>query len=338
MLPDGVPDKPDKDGPVLGGDRWSGWWLATLALLAGGCRAHAWWQRRGDAPPVLFSTLPSAAEVVAAVNAHTARIQTLQSRGATLSIPGAPAISAELAVERPRRLRVRAGTQLGGPELDLGSNDELFWLWVARMPEPAVYFARHEQFAVSPARRLLALEPLWLIEALGLLELDPAAVTEGPLLAGHDRIELRLVHSTADGPVTRLVRLHARYGWVLEQHVLDARGQILASAQTSGHQFQAVDGVALPRRLTVQVPPSGLRWQLDIDRWAVNQPLVGREQLFVLPRETLARYPFVDLADPNVSLPGIGGPPAPAGPPPAAGGTPGQAGLSRRVRGFTQWR
>ena len=329
----------DKDVPVPAVDRWIGIGLVLLVVASSGCRSHAWLRRGGDAPPVLFSSLPGAAEVAAAVNAHTARVQTLQSRGAKLSVPGAPSISAEVAIQRPRSLRITAGTQLGGPELDLGSNDELFWLWVARMPEPAVFFARHEQFAVSPARKLLAIEPLWLLEALGLIELDPESILEGPLLAGRDRIELRLRQTGLDGTVTRLVRLHARYGWVLEQHVLDDQGRIVASAVTSGHQFHAVDGVALPHRVDVQVPTSGLRWQLEIDRWAINQPLGDREQLFALPRQALGRYPLVDLADPQAVLPWVGDSPA-AAPPPAASTTapPGQAGIPRRLRGFSQWR
>lgn len=328
----------DKDVPVPAVDRWIGIGLVLLAAAGGGCRSHAWLRPGGDAPPVLFSALPGAAEVAAAVNAHTARVQTLQSRGAKLSVPGAPSISAEVALARPRKLRITAGTQLGGPELDLGSNDDLFWLWVARMPEPAVFFARHEQFAVSPARRLLAIEPAWLIEALGLIELDPESVLEGPLLAGRDRIELRLRQISPQGSLTRLVRLHARYGWVLEQHLLEEGGRIVASALTSGHRFHAVDGVALPQRVDVQVPASGLRWQLDIDRWAINQPLGDPQQLFSLPRQALARYPLVDLADPQAVLPYLGGAQEPAGPPASSTAPPSQAGLPRRLRGFSQWR
>src|SRR5207247_5394457 len=104
-------------------------------VAATGCRSHSWLRRSGgDPPPIAFSALPSPTEAVAAVNANTQRVQSLQTQGATISIPGAPAIGADIAVERPKRLRLRAKTQLLGPELDLGSNDELFWLWAARMP------------------------------------------------------------------------------------------------------------------------------------------------------------------------------------------------------------
>ena len=41
------------------------------------------------------------------------------------------------------RCGCRRRTALTGPEVDLGSNDELFWFWVRRNEPPAVYFARH---------------------------------------------------------------------------------------------------------------------------------------------------------------------------------------------------
>src|SRR4029079_9282364 len=100
--------------------------------------------------------------------------------------------------------RLRAKTQLLGPELDLGSNDELFWLWAARMPGSTVYFARHDQCASSGARQMLAVEPTWLIEALGLVEIDPASVIEGPYADGSDRSKLRETPASASGKSTEL--------------------------------------------------------------------------------------------------------------------------------------
>jgi hypothetical protein len=106
--------------------------LVVVLATSAGCRWNQWFRRGAiDPPPIVFSALPSPAEAVAAVNANTERVRSLQTQGATLSVPGAPAISAEIAVERPARLRLRAATQLLGPELDLGSNDQLFWLSIS---------------------------------------------------------------------------------------------------------------------------------------------------------------------------------------------------------------
>jgi len=288
----------------------------TILLAAVGCRSTHWLRRGGsEPPPVAFSALPSPQEAVVAVNANTQRVQSLQTLGASISIPGAPSIGAEIQIERPGRLRFRAGTQLLGPELDLGANDELFWLWAARMPDSAVYFARHDQFASSRARQMLSIEPAWLIEALGLAEIDLASVIDGPHADGKDRVKLRTTLASSGMPYTRLLILHSKYAWVLEQHVYDEREQLIASARASGHEFYGLDGVSLPKRIEVQMPMAQMRFQLDVSRWGINQPLADGATLFELPRQALSNYPFVDLADPNFVPPGGSVPvqqPAPA--------------------------
>jgi hypothetical protein len=321
--------------PPHGLGSWLCWIVAFSFLLPSfGCRSHSWLRRSsGDPPPIAFTALPSPMEAVGAVNANTQRVQSLQTQGATISIPGAPAISAEIAIQRPKKLRLRAKTQLTGPELDLGSNDELFWLWAARMPEPSVYFARHDQFATSRARQMLTIEPGWLIEALGLVEIDPASVLEGPHADGNDRVKLRTTVASAGGQYTRLLLLHHRYAWVLEQHVYDERGQLVGSAFCSGHEYNTVDGVSLPKRITVQVPHGLPRLQLDIDRWAINQPLIDAATAFELPRSQLGNHPFVDMADPSFAPPGGAAPAQPA----STTTPPIQVEASRRVRGFGRW-
>lgn len=273
-------------------------------------------------------------EAVGAVNANTQRVQSLQTQGATISIPGAPSIGAEIVLERPKKLRMRAKTALTGPELDLGSNNELFWLWAARMPEPAVYYARHDQFATSRARQMLTIEPGWLIEALGLVEIDPASVLEGPHADGNDRIKLRTTVASAGGQYTRLLMLHHRYAWVLEQHVYDERGFLVGSAFCSGHEYNTVDGVSLPKQITVQVPQGMPRLQLDIDRWAINQPLIDAATAFELPRSQLSNYSFVDMADPRFVPPGGGSVPAQ---PASTTTSPPKGEVSRKLRGFGRW-
>ncbi len=134
-----------------------------------------------DFAPVVLGPEATLEDVIRVVNANSARVQQVQSSGATLNVEGLPTLQASYALERPRRLRLRAElSRLSGSELDLGSNDEIYWMWVKRSDQPAVYWGRHDEYAQSSAREILPVPPEWLIEALGVVELDPTGQHEGP--------------------------------------------------------------------------------------------------------------------------------------------------------------
>ena len=149
--------------------------------------------------------------------------------------PGLP-----LAVDE-HRLRAAAGiphaggTSIVGAELDLGSNDELFWFWVKRSQPPAIYYCRHDQFAASQARQMTPFEPRWLIEALGVVEFDRSLPNKLTVLP-NDRLRIDTIRNTPEGPMTKVTILDGSQGWVLEQHLYDARRRLVARSIASGHR------------------------------------------------------------------------------------------------------
>ena len=152
--------------------------LVGVPLLAVGCRARPYWLRSApvDLPPEAFTQTPTLEDVVYVVNANTQRVQKLQTENATLRIEGVPALRANLAYEQPQNFRLHAQlSQFTGRELDMGSNPELFWFWIRRDEQPSIYYARHNEFAGSPARDLVPIEPIRLMESLGLVWLNPQA-------------------------------------------------------------------------------------------------------------------------------------------------------------------
>jgi hypothetical protein len=254
--------------------------------------------------PIVFAQPPATFEQIAfAVNSNSQRVQTLQSRDAKLRIRGLPGITVDMVYEQPRRFRFRAGTGLTGQELDLGSNDELFWFWAKQNPQPAIYFARHDAFAASPNRTLVPVEPLWVVDAIGLPQFDPRHVHEGPLDKGNGVLEIRTRIPSPDGELTKLTTVNSRFAWVLGQQMFDARGRLLASSQTFDHEYYPHAQVALPRRVAIELPPAELSFQIETSGYLINQPLVDSQPIFSLPTDQLPNYPVVDLNDPRYSLP-----------------------------------
>lgn len=251
-----------------------------------------------DNAPVVLSPNTTLEELIRVVNTNSSRVQKIQSTGATLTVsqPGVPSVEANYAFERPYRFRLRAETRLTGPELDLGSNDEIYWMWVKQNQEKAVYWGRHDQFYQSAARGVLAVPPQWLIEALGVVEMDPTGEHEGPYATRPGHLEVRSRIPTPAGHLTKITVIESTRGWIVEQHVYDATNQHLASAFASGFQYDERSGVSLPRQVEIRLPPANMAFTLKTERHLVNQIVGDDSQLWSIPK--MDGYPYVDLANP----------------------------------------
>jgi hypothetical protein len=272
--------------------------LAALVLLcsAGGASCPQMLRQYTRPLPRILPAGASSAQIVEAINANTARVRSLEAPQARLDGRGFPTLRANLVVERPSQFRLTAEAPFLGPEVDLGSNEELFWLW-ARRPQPTLYYCRHDRFAASSARQMFPVEPRWLIEALGLVELDPTLQHDGPYEAGVGRLR---IESRQPGAPARVTIVDAGTGWIVEQQLWDAGGRLLARAVASGHRLDAASGAGLPRRVDLQWPPTGLEMQLDLGDLLVNQIDGISPAIFALPE--YAGSGRIDLGNPQVQL------------------------------------
>jgi hypothetical protein len=141
---------------------------------------------------------------------------------------------------------------------------------------------------------MLPVPPTWLIEALGLVELDSTSSWQGPLQRSADTFEIRTDVGGPDGPLTKVLILDTRYGFVREQSVFDSAGRLLATASASQHQYLPGVGVSLPREIKVQLPTMPLEFELHVDGYVVNQPTTATPHLWQRPE--FPGSPAVNLA------------------------------------------
>jgi hypothetical protein len=269
-------------------------YFVTLFVASGATCYH----KRNTADlfaPVAFKAPPTLADVILAVNANTDRVQRLHTDSASISVANMPGLRTTLSLERPNRLRLRAKS-IGGAELDLGSNDQMFWFWTKRLSEPVIYFASHQEYASSPARGLLPVDPHWLVEAIGLVRLDPGGFHEEPFTRSDGHVEVRSQLASPNGPRTRVLVIDERYGWILEQHLFDSAGQLLATARTSGHRYDQAAQASLPHRIEVEMPAAGLSLRIDVTEFVVNQLYGDPLELWTMP-------PFEGYTPVNIAAP-----------------------------------
>ncbi|MFP6576971.1 MAG: hypothetical protein VB912_17555 [Pirellulaceae bacterium] len=279
--------------------------LLLLGVLFVASGATCWQTNRFNEsvglPPAVFQGTPSLAEALTAVNA-TRWVYQLEARDARVSVTGYPALRAKIVLQKPKRFRMQAGMfNFSGPELDIGSNDELFWMWFKQHPEPAVYYATHDQFAQQRVRQMLPVEPLWLIDALGLVYLDPNHRHEGPFVSQPGELEIRTRLASAQGELIRTTVIHDQYAWVLRQQLSDSQGQLLASVQASRHRFYPGYGVSLPHHVKIQIAPgqpNQMQFTIDVGSYQINQITGEASQLWALP--SMAGVPQINLVDPNL--------------------------------------
>jgi len=253
---------------------------------------------RPQAPPLPRALPPSPTldQLIQVVNGNNSRIQSFYTGHATVSGPGIPALSTRIAFWRPRFFRL-ISSDLTGQEIDLGSNPDFFWYWVRRAQPPAIYFCRHDQFANSPARHAIPVQPDWLIEALGVSEIDPGLPHQGPFPLQGDRLELRTIRETPDGPVTKVTIIDGAQGWILEQHILNAQGITMASAVASGHRRDPLSGLVMPGVVVVNCPSAQFSIRIDLGAVEINRLSGNTASLWNMPQ--IPGTPAVDLANLN---------------------------------------
>jgi len=275
--------------------------LVTLLLFVASGTSCSWHRQQVQPAPIAFPAPPTIEEVIRVVNTNSQLIQQLQTDNAKFPTLGIPGLRANIAMERPRNFRLRAHFLGVQQVLDLGSNHEVFWALVdvpqiASDVPRAIYYARHDQYRRNAARQIMPIEPSWLIDAFGLVYLDPSHVHDGPYSRGPEQLVIRSRVPSPNGDLLKITIVHATYGWVLEQHLYDAQSQLIGSVLASNHRHYPVPGVTLPHRIQIQLPPPAQPLLIDVDSYVINQPPANPDQLWAMP--TYEGYPPVNLAEP----------------------------------------
>ena len=270
-------------------------------FVACGATCHPNLYGVGPLAPTAFVTPPTLEDIIYTVNDNTNRVQQLHSDSAWLSLPGFPGLRATVKLERESRFRLIA--KAIGPELDVGSNDHEFWFWAKRSPEPVILFANHHEFAASPTRNMFPVDPHWLIEAIGLVQFQPGGMHEGPYPREDGLVEVRTRLPSPTGDLTRVLVIHDRYGWIMEQHLYDAAGRIIASSKTSGHRYYETQGVSLPHRIEISMPDAQLSLTIEVNEFSINALYGAPDQLWSVPQ--YEGYTQVNIAAPQFTPPNM---------------------------------
>lgn len=272
-------------------------WTLLICVALCGCATwgkpysrYARCQLRPNMPlPELVEYLNQNINRLGSWRATRARIAMRGPGGVPLSI------SASLAIEAPRNFRLLASS-LTGREVDLGSNPDQFWFWNRRDEQNKfVFTCRHDQLARAQQRFPIPFQPDWIMEALGVIPLNPG---EFVLESGTKPHRARLIAqrvSPQGQPVTKVVEVDTCHGLVLEHALFDATGRLIARATLSGHYQDSASGVVLPGRVDLEWPTEQLSLAIHLGTIEVN-PVGIPPGTWGVP--AMPDYPIRDLGQP----------------------------------------
>ena len=260
--------------------------------------------RRPPAAPIpaAFNAMPTQQQLLQRLAAQTARVKQVDA-SVSVAIKGAPKLKGTIQIERPVRLRLKAGV-LGVDQMgvDVGSNDELFWIWTRAAiggQSPTLMYAFHEQFKRSSGavRQAIPLEPSWLISALGLVEFSKDDFHEGPLLTPQGRLKLITVSNADSGRQYRITLIDPTRGLIEQQSIYDENRNLIAYTNSTGYKYYPEHNISLPNSIEMHLFTSdGQEQELSVttNNFNINSLFGDPQRMWTMPQP--ANVQKIDLS------------------------------------------
>lgn len=210
---------------------------------------------------------PRVEEVVAHLNQNTDRVQCWHTNRVGITADGW-LLSGTIAVEKGRHLRLEV-TSMRGKEVDLGSNNERFWVWSREM-DPGFVTCKHENLEL--ARQLVGIpfEPDWLMQALGVEPIPTTGVTmQSDPMNEHVRLVEHIL-SAHGQPLRRTVVVDLKKGIVVEHSLYNYNSVPIVTAKLSDHRLDKDSGVVLPHRVVIELPQHKMAMTMRLSGVQVN--------------------------------------------------------------------
>ena len=237
-------------------------------------------------PQPMFAAPPTLDQLLEVLN-RTRNVQSLQSNSVSVTLNNERSINTNVTWAREKKFRMTASIAGGVAGVDIGSNEEAFWLTMRNFgTTPEMVFARHDEFESQVERRILPVSPVWLIEAMGISELNPSQLVQNPITRADGLVELTSSVPSPIGAYARTLVIDPKFGYSKQVFLRDPTGRLVANAQQSKHQYYPSIQTSLPHDIKVQLIPAGdptLELDISIGAYLVNGLSPDDTTQFALP-------------------------------------------------------
>lgn len=295
--------------------------IATVLAPLTGCewmKNH--WNKGDDRPPKGDGPLPNVQpdQLVNYINERAARLQSLYYGDVRLvardnGLP-LPALRGSMAATQPRNFRMTGTGGAMGAKVDLGSNDQQFWVYFdAPAVKPMFVFASHSDFEAGKAQIPggIPFEPDWVMQALGMTTLPPNNQYTARVDEKTRTYVLSWPAVTPSG--TSVVKEIVFNGAAaaegkpqIKRHVIrDTKNNVICSAEikqaktvalTSSDPRSGMLAVQHPTLMVLKWEQQKFEMELELKTGQVNEPPTDEARRRLFTRPTIPGTPAIDLA------------------------------------------
>jgi hypothetical protein len=287
------------------------WWALVLPVCISGCSATLG-GRQAIRPDKIAPRFPVASAVAEQVDQHNRNARLIQGLDATPTVSiqssrngGGGSARGVLALERPRNFALRLETAMGRDLANVGSNNDQFWFWTRDSKEPAIFVCSYEAGGEPPAE--LSFHPDWIIESLGLREIDDAETRRIHVQPGRETGTTVWTHKRVDpqGHTAIKQTVIDNSSGQIKQHAFFAPDgkTVLALATPTQYKTIKLEGektVSIPHEIQIRIaspaaPAQTMAMTIVLDHLRLNPSFsqAQRDELFVVPK--IKGYQVVEL-------------------------------------------
>lgn len=281
--------------------------LLALVPVVAGC---AWLERlkgeRKDSDTIQVGEIQSttAPELVGYLNRESAHLKTVRYTEVAIDVQvSGKSYSLNdsfLVCAKPRNLLLSGGKIVMSDIVNLGSNDNEFWMY-SRFPDPTYVYCSHNDFQQGRGQLPFSFDPDWALQALGMATYDPNAPYKVETDYKNAEHLLTSDTTTPQGkPVRKMTVFSAgqekgKRPQVKRHLILDPAGKTIATAEVKevttvvvGLDPQTKQKVYtnVPTRVVLSWPEQKFRMEMRMQPPKVNEQLTDAEmnKLFTKPR------------------------------------------------------
>jgi hypothetical protein len=249
------------------------------AVAATGCNN---WPTLRQTNPIagrqpVSAAVPTGAELASYLNQNSKRVQSIEVRDLDMDATQrlqSIGLKGQMICQKSRNFRLSA--RVGGNTMvDLGSNNEEFWYWIAKSEPPYLFHCSYTDLPrVPPERMPFPFQPEWIMETLGMAEYDPNKNYQ--VVTKPNAFELVEQTRSAQGQPVKKITVFSRAPSSVQvsAHILqDAQGNELCSAHITDVQMDAASGAVVPRMVQLVWPAEKIKLKLRLNELVVNQAL-----------------------------------------------------------------